>query len=273
MRKYVYPIIILACAAIYYVYQSNEDGAYPEGSHAPDNFLNRNVNSDGIKSLSRKDFLPTSKNQIVHHHTYSLSYNEQHEQAEWTAHVLRTRDITNSDYKRPYFEIDNKVTTGAAHWRNYKKSGYDKGHLVPAGDRKSTKAAYDETFLTSNISPQLHDFNAGIWNALEQKTRYYAQRYHEVYVVTGPILKDDLKSIGTEQVSVPEHYYKILYRYDAAGGKMLAFLIPHEKSNKSIYEFITSVDEIEKLTGTDFFAQLPDGMEEQLEAGKSFKGW
>jgi endonuclease G len=165
--------------AIYYAYQSNEDGS-------------------NIKSLSQKDFLPNSNNQIVNPHTYSLSYNEQHEQAEWTAHVLRKRDITNNDYKRPYFKRNNQVTTGAAHWRNYRKSGYDKGHLVPSGDRKSTKSAYDETFLTSNISLQLHDFNAGIWNTLEQRTRPYAQPYGEIYVITGTVLKDNLKYVGTE---------------------------------------------------------------------------
>jgi endonuclease G len=94
MRKYVYPIIILACAAIYYVYQSNEDGAYAEENYSENNFLKRDANGDGIKSLSRKDFLPTSNNQIVHHHTYSLSYNEQHEQAEWTAHETSPTAIT-----------------------------------------------------------------------------------------------------------------------------------------------------------------------------------
>ncbi|QJP33293.1 DNA/RNA non-specific endonuclease [Nonlabens sp. Ci31] len=273
MRKYVYPLIILACAAAYYFYENKANSTYSQENRSTKDFLNTDVNRKGIKSLSLKDFLPSSKNQIVNHHTYSLSYNEQHEQAEWTAHVLRASDINTSNYKRPYFEIDDQVTTGAAHWRNYKKSGYDKGHLVPAGDRKSTKAAHDETFLTSNISPQRHDFNAGIWNTLEQKTRYYAKRYEELYVITGSVLTDDLKSIGTEKVSVPEQYYKILYRYDANGGKMLAFLMPHENSTQSIYNFITSVDEIEILTGTDFFAQLPDNMEDELEAGKSSKGW
>jgi endonuclease G len=273
MRKYVYPLIILVCAAAYYFYENKADNIYSQENHSPEDFLNADVNGRGVNSLSRKDFLPTSKNQIVNHHTYSLSYNEQHEQAEWTAHVLRDSDITSRNYKRPYFEIDEQVTTGAAHWRNYKKSGYDKGHLVPAGDRKSTQTAYDETFLTSNISPQRHDFNAGIWNTLEQKTRYYAQRYEELYVITGSVLKDDLKSIGTEKVSVPEQYYKILYRYDANGGKMLAFLMPHQDTNTSIYDFISSVDEIEKLTGTDFFYQLPDAIENRLEAGKSAKGW
>ena len=273
MRKYIYPIIILACAAVYYTYQNKENDAYSEDNLSQDEFLNRDVDGDGIKSLALKDFLPRSNNQIVNHHTYSLSYNEQHEQAEWTAHVLRASDITNNDYKRPYFEVDDKVKTKAAHWRNYKKSGYDKGHLVPAGDRKSTKAAHDETFLTSNISPQEHAFNAGIWNTLEQKTRYYAKRYDEIYVITGSVLKDNLKSIGSEDVSVPEQYYKILYRNDSDGGKMVAFLMPHEKTNKSIYDFITSVDKIEELTGTDFFYQLPDYIEDKLEAGKTSKGW
>ena len=273
MRKFIYTIIVLCCVAAYYFYDDNTTITNDEENFFQDAYHNDDVDGDGIRSLSRKDFLPKSNNQIVHHHTYSLSYNEQHEQAEWTAHILRASDITSKDYKRPYFEIDNKVKTKAAHWRNYKKSGYDKGHLVPAGDRKATKAAYDETFLTSNTSPQIHEFNAGIWNTVEQKTRYYAKRYNEVYVITGSVLKDGLKSIGSEDVSVPEQFYKILYRNDLNGGKMLAFLMPHQDTNKSIYDFITSVDQIEKITGTDFFYQLPDHIEDRLEAENSSKGW
>lgn len=273
MRKYIYPIIILACAAIYYFYQDRTSDAYSEKNLSQEEYLRSGTNKNGLKPLTRKALLPSSENQVVHHHTYSLSYNEQHEQAEWTAHILRANDINSRDYKRPYFEIDDKVKTKAAHWRNYKKSGYDRGHLVPAGDRKSTKAAYDETFLTSNISPQIHEFNAGIWNTLEQKTRYYAKRYDEVYVVTGSILTKNLKTIGTEKVSVPERFYKIIYRNDATGGNMLAFLIPHKDTDASIYDFITSVDRIEELTGTNFFASLPDSIEDKLEASSNSKGW
>ena len=273
MRKFVYPILIFLCAIGFILWEQKIDKQESQDNLEQEDFASRDFHNQGIKKLSRKDFLPTSGNQVVHHHTYSLSYNELHEQAEWTAHILNKSDIKEVDFKRPYFEIDDKITTEAAHWKNYKNSGYDRGHLVPAGDRRATKAAYEETFLTSNISPQEHEFNAGIWNRLEQKTRYYAKKHDQLYVVTGPVLKRGLKSIGFDNVSVPEQYYKILYRQTNDGGKMLAFLLPHRASNESIYKYVSTVDQIESLTGIDFFSQLPDTIEKQLESSRDTRGW
>lgn len=219
-------------------------------------------------------FLPTSTTgQIVHHDNYSLSYSEPHEQAEWVAYELKASHLSTTQHKRPYFEIDKAVKTGAAHWRNYKNSGYDRGHLCPAGDRRYSKDAHDETFLTSNISPQEHKFNSGVWNRLEQKTRYWAKKYNGVYVITGGILEDGLKTIGEEQVSVPNHFYKVLIDYNNGQPKALAFLMPHKDSSKPLYEFVVSIDTIENVTGIDFFSQLDDAVEHKLESTSAYKNW
>ncbi|AUC21823.1 endonuclease [Polaribacter sejongensis] len=231
-------------------------------------------NGKTLKSTSSQYFLPTSTtNQVVHHQNYSLSYSEKHEQAEWVAYELKASDLSSTNYKRPYFEIDNAVKTKAAHWRNYKKSGYDKGHLCPAADRRFTKAAHDETFLTSNISPQEHKFNAGVWNRLEQKVRYWAKKNDGVFVITGGVLENNLKTIGSESVSVPNQFYKVILDKTNGKIKMLAFLMPHIESKLPLYKFVVSVDEIEALTGIDFFAELDDTIEEELESSSSYKNW
>ena len=219
-------------------------------------------------------FLPTSTTgQIVHHNGYSLSYSEIHEQAEWVAYELKKEHLSNTNYKRPYFEIDKAVKTGAASWRNYKNSGYDRGHLCPAADRKYSQEAHDETFLTSNITPQIHEFNSGIWNKLEQKTRYWANRYDGVFVITGGVLKGNMQSIGNQKVSVPNQFYKILLDYNSGNPKVLAFLLPHKHSMRPLYEFVVSVDDVEKLTGIDFFKELDDTIEERIESSKEHKNW
>ena len=226
------------------------------------------------KNNTNTYFLPTSTTgQIVHHEHYSLSYNEKHEQAEWVAYELKKTHLSNIERKRPYFEIDKAVKTGAASWKNYKKSGFDRGHLCPAGDRRYTKEAYNETFLTSNISPQEHQFNAGIWNSLEQKVRYWARKYDGIFVITGGILKGHMKTIGTERVSVPNQFYKILIDNNSNKTKMIAFLMPHKNSKKPLHEFVVSVDDIESLTGIDFFPQLDDALENKLEASNYYKDW
>lgn len=232
------------------------------------------TNGATVKTNTNQYFLPTSTTgQIVHHSGYSLSYSEPHEQAEWVAYELKKSHLSNADYKRPYFEVDNAVKTGAAHWRNYKNSGYDRGHLCPAGDRKYSKEAHDETFLTSNISPQNHDFNAGIWNRLEQKTRYWASKYDGVFVVSGGVLEYGLKTIGEEEVSIPNQFYKVLIDNNNGNTKVIAFLLPHMESDQPLYKFVTSVDHIERITGIDFFSELDDTIEDKLEASSSYKGW
>jgi endonuclease G, mitochondrial len=219
-------------------------------------------------------FLPTSTtNQIIEHDFYTLSYSEKYEQAEWVAYELKKSHLNKSNFKRPYFIDDPEVFTNSASWKNYKRSGYDKGHLCPAGDRGFSKAAFDETFYTSNISPQLHDFNSGIWNTLEQKTRYWAGKYDGIYVITGGVLCNNLEQIGFEDVAVPDYFYKILLDKNDGDYKVIAFLMPHEDSNQPLYSFVVSVDEIEKRTGIDFFPNLPDAIENNLEENSDYKKW
>jgi endonuclease G len=220
------------------------------------------------------DYLPRSTtNQIIKHDYYTLSYNEKYEQAEWVAYELKKSYVRSSNFDRPYFIEDPKVKTGSADWRNYKKSGYDKGHLCPAGDMEFAINAYNDTFFTSNIAPQLHDFNGGVWNRLEQKVRYWATKYDGVYVITAGVLQPNLKTIGQEQVLVPNYFYKILLDNSNGQYKMIAFLVPNAKSNKPLYEFVVSVDSIEKMTGIDFFPKLDDKTEKSLEKNSDYKAW
>ncbi|MFV5687072.1 DNA/RNA non-specific endonuclease [Flavobacterium sp. ZT3R25] len=220
------------------------------------------------------NFLPSSTtNQIVKHDYYTLSYNEKYEQAEWVAYELKRSYLKDSNFKRPFFIEDSKVKMGSADWRNYKNSGYDKGHLCPAGDMEFAFNAYKDTFFTSNISPQSHDFNGGVWNRLEQKVRYWATKYDGIYVITGGVLDSSLKTIGKEKVSVPKYFYKVLLNNSEGKFKMIAFLLPNAESDTPLYDFVVSVDRIEKLTGIDFFPKLEDSLENQLEKSSDYKSW
>jgi endonuclease G len=233
---------------------------------------NDNVTKESSVVSSDFDFLPTSTtNDVYNRNTYVFSYSEEHEQSEWVAYYLDNDDVKATNFDRPFFEQDPLVESASADWRNYKNSGYDKGHLCPAGDRKKSLDEYTETFFTSNISPQKHKFNSGVWNRLEDKVRYWATKNDGLYIVTGGVLSDNLKTIGKEDVSVPNYFYKVLLSKD--GSKMIGFLVPHEESNKPLYDFVVSVDEIEKMTGIDFYSNLEDSIENQLESKSDYKGW
>jgi endonuclease G len=246
---------------------ANEESEYEKRSKSED------VNKTELR-FTTNDLLPISTtNTIVKHNYYSLSYNENYEQAEWVAYELKKDYIKNNNFKRPYFIEDAKVKTGSADWRNYKNSNYDKGHLCPAGDMEFSMSAYNDTFLTSNIAPQDKKFNNGIWNRLEQKVRYWAVKENGVYVVTGGVLNNSLKTIGKEKVAVPQYFYKILMNRSGNRVKMIGFLMPNQPSDEPLYKFVVSVDAIEKLTGINFFPQLEDRLENQLEANKDYKDW
>lgn len=264
-KKQVYTLLSVLTIIIFYFLNDYIDQKKANKSYKEKSVAKINTNTF---------YLPSSTtNYVVHHNYYSLSYNEAHEQAEWVAYELKKEHIIYNKFKRPYFISDASIITKSADWRNYKNSGYDKGHLCPAGDRRFNKKAHDETFLTSNISPQKHDFNSGIWNKLEQKTRYWAKKYNGVFVITGGVLNNTTKKIGNENVTVPNYFYKILLDNNNGTTKVIAFLLPHEDSQKPLQHFVVSVDEIETLTGIDFFENLNDTLERKLEANTNYKAW
>lgn len=220
-----------------------------------------------------QDYLPVPATNIVKHTYYTLSYNEDYEQANWVYYVLTDSMVINSGEERSNrFKEDKMVPTGSARPSDYSRSGYDKGHLCPAGDMGFNHTAMEESFMMSNMSPQAPDFNRGIWKDLETQVRDWAKEDHKLYIVTGPIFKDDKGTIGADNVEVPGYYYKVIFD-PADQPKMIAFVLPNEGSTRPISDFAVSTHEVEKLTGIDFFSQLPDDEENWLESKVRLGGW
>lgn len=213
-----------------------------------------------------------SKDQIIRHLAYTIRYSEAYEQAAWVAYEL-TADETNRLYERSNdFESDPNVSTGSATDRDYKGSGYDRGHLAPAADMSSTANTMQESFYYSNMSPQDPSFNRGIWKKLEELVRDWAVDYKSVYVVTGPVLTDGLPTIGPNHVSVPKYYYKVILDHHEHP-KAIAFILPNQGSKESLTRYVVSIDELERITGIDFFPGLVDREENALEKEVCIACW
>ena len=262
-NKTIYTILLLVCVLGFWLFE---------------NFYTPATYSEGIVDGEKTDipsyFLPSSTTgSLVTHEHFMLSYSERFEQAEWVGYLLKKDHLTYDDRKRPYFIEDPKVKTKSADWRNYKGSGYDRGHLIPAGDRRFSKQAYNETFYTSNISPQDKDFNAGVWNRLERQIREWTKKYGTLVVFTGGVLEDGLDEIGEEDVAVPRYFYKVIARGEEDNLKLIGFLIPGVESKKPLAEFAVSIDEIEEITGIDFFEKLENKMEAELERKAEKSNW
>lgn len=218
-------------------------------------------------------YLPVPAQDIVSHKYYTLSYNDQKEQANWVCYTLTDSMILNGGEERSNsFKMDKMVVTGSATSSDYTKSGYDRGHLCPAADMGFEKEAMEESFFMSNISPQVPEFNRGIWKELESKVRDWAKKEREIVVVTGPVFRDEKGIIGKDNVAVPGYFFKIVFD-NTDQPKILSFLLPNAKSEKPLTDFAIATDSIEKLTGYDFFSQLPDNLENKLESRVELAGW
>jgi endonuclease G len=219
------------------------------------------------------DYLPVPSNDLVKHTYYTLSYNEKYEQANWVYYSLTDSMVINGGSERSNkFKVDKLVSTGSAKSTDYTKSGYDRGHLCPAADMDFNPIAMEESFLMSNICPQAPDFNRGIWKELETEVRSWAKKEHKLYVVTGPVFNDNKGTIGSDEVLVPGYFFKILYE-ETDQPKIIAFVFPNRKSDRPLADFAVTIDEAEKLTGFDFFSQIPDELENKLESRVDLSGW
>ena len=229
--------------------------------------------------LEATDMLPTSNTgQVIRHKHYTLSYNEDHEQAEWVAYNLTEESLQIRNVPRAKrFNEDPLVNTKSAHHRDYTHSGYSRGHLAPAGDMAFDTEAMQESFYMSNMSPQIRAFNGGVWKELEETVRDWAYHNDDIYVVTGPVLTDKhiVKKIGkSSKVSVSDMFYKVILDYQEPEVKGIGFLLPHKLSERPLAEYAVTIDSVEKVTGIDFFSGVfKEGEEANLEGKMDIKAW
>ena len=117
----------------------------------------------------------------------------------WVAYYLTGNEVEVKGKRYGKFEPDPAMPGGTATLEDYRRSGYDRGHQAPAADFKWNPQAEEETFLLSNICPQNSIMNRAIWEHLEKHVRQWAERYHRLYIVTGPLLDTCLDRIGERQ--------------------------------------------------------------------------
>jgi endonuclease G, mitochondrial len=220
-------------------------------------------------------YLPahTPDDQIITHRAYTLQYCEAHEQAAWVAYLITDEQLRTSVERTDDFRTDPLVTTGSAILDDYSGSGFDRGHLAPAAAMAWSPEVMSESFYLSNMSPQDPSFNRGIWRVLEDEVRGFAQLHGEVFVVTGPVLRDRLPTIGPSGVSIPEHYFKVVLDYREPGLEGIAFVLANAAADGPIEAFAVSIDSLESLTGIDFFPVLPDPTEDRIEGSIKFEHW
>lgn len=202
-----------------------------------------------------------------------LSFNPQYHIPNWVAWEL-TADETSGEISRTNkFSADPEIPESAETW-DYNYSGYDRGHMAPAGDMRWNREAMEQTFLMTNICPQVKSLNAGSWKNLEEKCRQWAQADSAIYIVCGPVIDGKpIEYIGDTRVYVPRQFFKVIISPYANPARGIGFIMPNGKVPGGMQACAVPIDSVESLTGHDFFASLPDDIEADVESQCDFHYW
>lgn len=229
--------------------------------------------SQHIQDLDMARTAKGRSSQIIRHKGYTLSYNNEWRLANWVGYEL-TRDETDGPVERTdWFDEDPMVKGVKVRHADYTHSGFDRGHMAPAADMKWDKQAMVESFYMSNICPQVHALNAGLWNTLENRVRTWARRDSAIVVVCGPIVPREYMTIGENRVAVPEYFYKAIVSPYSTSPQGVAFIMPNEDIDEPLYKYAVTIDSVETVTGIDFFYNLPDSLENYIEQNINLKSW
>ena len=242
-----------------------------------------------IQHQIKKIGIPSTDNteEVIDHLAFSLSYNEQHEQANWVMHVILPAISDGNATRSNDFREDPLVTTGTSLEQDYflKEEkpdgkykydgfGYDRGHLAPSADFRWSEQALSESYFYSNMSPQIGDFNRLKWAELENWMREYVTKNNtSLAIVTAPILSDGLAKIerGVNKVSIPKSFVKVAL--DIENNRGIGFILPHEKIERPLEYFAVSIDSVESTMGYDLFSNLNDSLENKIEAETPYLEW
>lgn len=215
-----------------------------------------------------------SKGQIITREGYTLSYNESKRIPNWVSYELTRSEAAGQVPREKVFFQDPEVKGSQATLQDYKYSGWDKGHMAPAGDMKWSESAMYESCYLSNICPQNPDLNGGRWRILEEKCRDLTNDYTSINIVCGSIIEDGkYGTIGESNVVVPDAFFKVLLVKQGEKYESIGFYFKNEPAPRSLRSYSCSVDEIEKIAGMDFFSNLSDDIEDSLESRFSYAFW
>lgn len=216
---------------------------------------------------------PAMAEQIIRYKGMTVSFNPDEHVANWVAYELTADEARGEEPRYNNFSPDYDVE-GCASPADYRNTGFDRGHLAPAADMKWDPEAMRQSFLMTNIAPQVHSLNRGPWQKLEEKCRAKAIADSAVIIVCGPVLTDSVDMrIGSTGVAVPRRYFKVILSPYAEQPSAIGFIMPNETFSGGMQACAVSVDSVEAVTGHDFFPALPDDIETTLESKTNFNQW
>ena len=237
----------------------------------------------GIELPSKSDFENVVELEIKcgDRLNYTALYDTERYASLWVAYVVTSEDM--GDTKRPTSWSYNPLLSTSKQVNLCSRSyndDYSRGHLIPNASRNARREEQEQTFYVTNSVPQIQNgFNGGVWMHLESAVQRYAER-EPLYVATGVVFEPVGESCeiryttakdDTKPIPVPNYFYKVVLRVERnASGEVvdaeaIGFWFEHRAYSDKYYNYAMSVDDVERLTGFDFFASLPDDVEARAE--------
>ena len=231
----------------------------------------RHVNLENVEIPGK---IKDRTERVIVHKGYTVSYNADWKIPNWVAYELTDVEVSGEEPRAKKFIPDPMVPKyESATTDDYKNSGWDRGHMAPAADMKWHPQAMKESFYLSNVCPQNRNLNGGVWKDLEEQVRDLAAQKGSIYVVCGPIVSDDYQTIGVNKVVVPSAFFKVLLQEENGKIYTIGFVYENVAGRRPMSTYAMTVDEVEELTGIDFFPSLPDRIEKRVEAEVDFTKW
>ena len=204
-------------------------------------------------------FVSSESSRVHHRNDYAFVYSEKYELPVYVKYTINKSDVEGPYKRTNKFSQDTSITSLSSHPRDYKRSGYDRGHMKPAAVSTGSRLDMQESFLMSNICPQVPEFNRVGWKKIEAEVRSLMRSQDSVIVYTGPVLTGIDTFIGPDSVGVPKYFFKTVLLGDSA--RAFGYLCPHEKLDKDVSRYIVSIDSIESVIGIDLYPGLSEDLE------------
>ncbi len=223
-------------------------------------------------AFSQRLELPMSSS-FDYHSGYSFEYSREYKQSKWVAYKLIGSDILQKTLPEVQFYNDLKLPSGSLNAEDFHQRVYPPGQLKPSGDARADINEMHDAYYYANICPMQPTFDQENWRILENMVRGWSLIFDTMYVVSGPAFKKKQDSIGVHKIPVPDYFYKVLLVHNGIDMQMIGFVLPNIDVRYDYVKNPVSVDSIERLTGIDFFYQLPDYLEQELETQVNPSFW
>jgi len=267
------------------------NGGIPRPSVIPDSTTNnrkpRFIQSPQQSPIYQKPSVDLNKKELpkvrtsdrlllVEHAAFTALFDSVWQISRWVAYELTKSEVEKENCPRPNkkFEPDPDLPFCKATHADYSHiAPYSRGHMIPARDVKWSDRAMNESFYSTNVFPQHSALNNGLWEKLEDYVRYRAIIDNKVYVCLGVIVPSEYVTVGINNVAIPTYCYKVVCCRHKGKWQAIGFLFPNEECKGDIFSYALSVDEIESLTGYDFFHNFPDSIEKKMEQRINRSDW